>query len=216
MMKQEILYSGPYSINNRLIILKPWTADFNFNEEFPTEIPLWVNFPQLPMNCWGPKSLSMIASALGIPMRAYEYTAKQKRVSYAIILIEINVTTILPDEITVMDPNGRTFQHAILYDWKQLFCEKCQVIGQLKKKEKEPQLEQARRRRGPKRIEQQWVSKNAGISEQAGPSQMQEQQSVQQAGMANGAIPGANPQGFQPARTVQYSISTRVHTPRPA
>lgn len=135
-MKQEILYSGPYSINNRLIILKPWTADFNFNEEFPTEIPLWVNFPQLPMNCWGPKSLSMIASALGIPMRAYEYTAKQKRVSYAIILIEINVTTTLPDEITVMDPNGRTFQHAILYDWKQLFCEKCQVIGQLEKRKR--------------------------------------------------------------------------------
>lgn len=29
---QEIYYSGPYSINNRPMILKPWTSDFDFNE----------------------------------------------------------------------------------------------------------------------------------------------------------------------------------------
>ncbi|MCD7463681.1 hypothetical protein HAX54_051125 [Datura stramonium] len=26
-----------------LVILKPWTPDFDFNKEYPTEIPLWVN-----------------------------------------------------------------------------------------------------------------------------------------------------------------------------
>lgn len=45
-----VYYSGPYSINNRPIILKPRTPEFDFNTEFPTEIPLWVKFPNLPMN----------------------------------------------------------------------------------------------------------------------------------------------------------------------
>lgn len=36
---QEILYTGPYTINNRPIILKQWTSDFDFENEFMTEIP---------------------------------------------------------------------------------------------------------------------------------------------------------------------------------
>lgn len=43
----EVFYAGPYSINNRPILLKAWTPDFDFNVEFPTEIPLWVKFPNL-------------------------------------------------------------------------------------------------------------------------------------------------------------------------
>lgn len=46
----EILYSGPYTINNKPMILKPWTVDFDFNSEFLTEIPLWVKLPNLPMS----------------------------------------------------------------------------------------------------------------------------------------------------------------------
>ena len=43
----EILFSGPYTINNRTIILKQWCPEFDFGSEFLTEIPLWVNFPKL-------------------------------------------------------------------------------------------------------------------------------------------------------------------------
>ena len=36
----EVLFSGPYSINNRPIILKQWCPEFDFGNEFLTEIPL--------------------------------------------------------------------------------------------------------------------------------------------------------------------------------
>lgn len=43
---KEVLYSGPYTINNRPIILKPWSMDFDFSTEHPTKIPLCrLNFP---------------------------------------------------------------------------------------------------------------------------------------------------------------------------
>ena len=63
----EILYSGPYTINNRPIIRKQWCPDFDFRSEFLSEIPLWVNFPILSLNCWGMGSLRRIASAIGVP-----------------------------------------------------------------------------------------------------------------------------------------------------
>lgn len=34
----DVFYSGPYTINSRNIILKPWTNDFDFSNEYPTEI----------------------------------------------------------------------------------------------------------------------------------------------------------------------------------
>lgn len=93
---KEILCAGPYLIANRPMILKQWTPDFDFTEEFPTDIPLWVKFLKLPMFCWGMRSLSRIASVLGKPIFADECTTKQTGVSYARMLIEINVTKELP------------------------------------------------------------------------------------------------------------------------
>ena len=77
--------------------------------EFLTEIPLWVNFPKLPLNCWGVGSLSKIASDIGVSICADECTTKQTRISYARMLVEVNVTKTIPQKIAVVDPNGKTF-----------------------------------------------------------------------------------------------------------
>ncbi|KAK4732123.1 hypothetical protein R3W88_025111 [Solanum pinnatisectum] len=97
---KKVLYSGPHTIGNKPIILKQWTVEFDFTKEFLTDIPLWVYFPNLPMN----------------------YT-------YARILIEVNVTQSLPDQITVMDPIGRCFQHDIWFEWNPNCCDKCIKVG---------------------------------------------------------------------------------------
>ncbi|KAK6791911.1 hypothetical protein RDI58_010992 [Solanum bulbocastanum] len=110
-------WASPYTINNRPIILKPWTVDFDFNKEFPTKIPLWVKFPKLPMSCWGKGSLSRIVSVIGIPIYADECSTKQTRISYARMLIEVNITHSLSAKIVVMDPNGNKFEQEVFYDW---------------------------------------------------------------------------------------------------
>ena len=102
--------------------MKQWSPEFDFGAEFLTEIPLWVNFPKLPLNCWGAGSLSRIASAVGVPIFADECTTKKTRISYARMLIEVNVTKPIPQKITVMDPNGRTFMQDVVTEWKPLYC----------------------------------------------------------------------------------------------
>ncbi|KAG5623025.1 hypothetical protein H5410_008243 [Solanum commersonii] len=75
---KEILFAGPYSKNNKPMILKQWTPKLDFKSEFLTEILLWVTFPKLPLNCWGCDSLSRIVSAIGIPIFVDECTTKNK------------------------------------------------------------------------------------------------------------------------------------------
>lgn len=58
-----------------------------------------------------------------------ECTAKQTRVSFARMLVKINVTRNMPDEITIMGPSGRFLEQTVVYEWKPSFCEVCQVIG---------------------------------------------------------------------------------------
>ncbi|XP_016498965.1 uncharacterized protein LOC107817621 [Nicotiana tabacum] len=143
---KEINYFGPYTFNNRPIILKPWTPDFDFNEEFPTEIPLWVQFPNLPMNCWGHGLLSRMASTIGTPIYADECTAKKTRVSFARMLIEVNITKDL----------------LVRYDWKPEFCQKCLVVGHkcgMKQQQNKQQEKQQGRRREPKKVTREWRCK---------------------------------------------------------
>lgn len=68
------------------------------------------------MSCWGIKSLSKMASVIGIPQFADECTAKQTRIYYAKILIEVKVIKSLPEEMILEDPLGSKFQHKVIYE----------------------------------------------------------------------------------------------------
>ncbi|XP_060210421.1 uncharacterized protein LOC132637331 [Lycium barbarum] len=125
----EVFYAGPYSINNKPMILKKWCPNFDFNAEFLTAIPLWVKLPKLPVSCWSSVSLSKIASTLGILLFADECTTNQTRISYARMLIKVDVTRPVPDFIPVMDPSGQVFQQQVGFEWKPEYCEKCLKLG---------------------------------------------------------------------------------------
>ncbi|XP_019260265.1 PREDICTED: uncharacterized protein LOC109238288 [Nicotiana attenuata] len=126
--RDEVLYSGPHMLNNKPIMAKMWSADFDFNKEVLQTIPVWVKYPNLPLNCWGKRSLSRISSGLGIPLYADAYTTQVDRISYARVLIEMDVTKKLPRSIKVTDPNGREFIQEIAYDWVPEFCTKCMQV----------------------------------------------------------------------------------------
>ena len=154
----EILFSG-YTVNNRPIILKQWCPDFDLGNEFLTEIPLWVKFPKLPLNCWGVGSLSRIASAIGVPLFADECTTKQTRISYARMLVEVNVTKAIPQKIAVVDPNGKTFLQDVVLEWRPQYCDQCQKLGHVCQVEAVSKEEATKKRRPWKKVTQTWQYK---------------------------------------------------------
>ncbi|XP_033509708.1 uncharacterized protein [Nicotiana tomentosiformis] len=120
--RDEVLFSGPHTMNNRPVIVRIWEADFDFNKEVLRMIPLWIKMLNLPLSYWSMDSLSRIGSVLGRPIYADECTTNVDRVSYARMLIEIDVTKPLPDSIKARDPMGKAFDQEIKYDWKPTYC----------------------------------------------------------------------------------------------
>ncbi|XP_056688055.1 uncharacterized protein [Spinacia oleracea] len=127
--RDAVLVAGPHTFFGRPMITKPWTASFNFKEEVLRVIPVWVRLPNLPLCCWGPDSLSKIGSLIGVPLFADECTSKQLRISFARMLIEVDVTKDMPKSVLIQDSTGRSFTQKVDYDWLPPFCKDCKVIG---------------------------------------------------------------------------------------
>lgn len=62
-------------------------------------------------------------------MFTYECTRMQSIISYARVLIDMDVTQHMPEEIAITDPCGRIFTQSVEYDWKPQYCTKCAQVG---------------------------------------------------------------------------------------
>ncbi|RZB52267.1 hypothetical protein D0Y65_048636 [Glycine soja] len=111
------------------LLIREWRPGFKIKDELLRTLPIWVKLPQLPIILWGDTSLNKIGSALGNPIMTDECTANRLRVSYARILVEMDITNELPQTITIADNEGEKIQQAIEYEWRPLFCNKCQKVG---------------------------------------------------------------------------------------
>ncbi|CAK8531390.1 unnamed protein product [Lathyrus sativus] len=127
--RDEVLLRGPYMLRNIPLLIREWRPDFKIKDELLQTLPIWVKLPQLPIVLWGDTSLNKIGSALGKPIMTDECTANRLRVSYARILVEMDITKELPQSITIADHAGEKMQQAIEYEWRPLFCNKCQKVG---------------------------------------------------------------------------------------
>ncbi|CAK8532363.1 unnamed protein product [Lathyrus sativus] len=127
--RDEVMLRGPYMLRNIPLLIREWRPDFKIKDELLRTLPIWVKLPQLPIVLWGDTSLNKIGSALGKPIMTDECTANRLRVSYAHILVEMDITKELPQSITITDPAGEKMQQSIEYEWRPLFCNKCQKVG---------------------------------------------------------------------------------------
>ncbi|KAM3337632.1 hypothetical protein P3S68_031957 [Capsicum galapagoense] len=100
--RDRVMQAGPYTFHNKPFILQHWEIDFDFDPEYIRRIPLWVQFPGLPVGYWSTKALSKIASVVGKPLYTDKVTAEIERILYARVLIEIDVSRVLPENIELI------------------------------------------------------------------------------------------------------------------
>lgn len=81
--------------------------------------------PGLPLSCWGMDSLSRIGSVQGTPLYADSAITCQSRISFARMLIEIDVTQPVQRNVVVAEPSGRQFNQQIVYEWDPAYCHSC-------------------------------------------------------------------------------------------
>ncbi|XP_058776921.1 uncharacterized protein LOC131651266 [Vicia villosa] len=124
-----VMMKGPYTLRNIPLIIKEWRPDYNVKEDLLRTLPIWIKLPKLPLHLWGARCLNKIGSLLGIPLVTDECTTHKLRVSYARILVEVDITRKLIDEINIKDLEGRKLKQPIEYEWRPKFCDKCQRVG---------------------------------------------------------------------------------------
>lgn len=131
---ERVLASGPYFIYGRALLLRLILENLCFQEEDYSIVPIWVQFHNLPLQCWNTRAISKIASKLGKPLCVDNFTLERKRISYARVLIEID-TSISPLEMfDVKLPSGLVYSQYVYYENMPKFCNHCFMFGHIREK----------------------------------------------------------------------------------
>lgn len=93
-------------MGSRPIIVKRWSHAFSLKDEILRVVPIWVQFPNLPLNCWVVQTLSNIVSVIGLPLYADKCPSKQQRFSFASVLVEVDLTKPLHKNVTIGGRDG--------------------------------------------------------------------------------------------------------------
>ena len=102
---------------------------FDFATTDMARVPVWVKFPNLPLKCWSPTCLSKIASVIGKSIHCDMLTTSMSRLSYARVLIEVDLLVELPNSINIVLPNGMPLLKLVGYKTLPRFCKHCRFFG---------------------------------------------------------------------------------------
>ncbi|XP_073300490.1 uncharacterized protein [Primulina huaijiensis] len=126
--KERVLEGGPYMVFGFHIFLKEMPRCFRFREEDMNSVPSWVQIHGLSPDCWNYSILSKLASKVGKLIHMDMLTHERKRVKYACVLIEMEVSKQRIGELDVELPFGDI---KIRFEYEQDFkvCEICHHAG---------------------------------------------------------------------------------------
>jgi len=127
----SVLNGGPYFIYGRCLMLKNMPRCFRFGgEEFAT-VPVWVQLPDLPLECWNARALSKIASRIGKPISTDKMTLTKERLSFARVMVEVDASKELVSSLEIKLPTGDIYDQLVVFEVKPKYCKKCKVFGHM-------------------------------------------------------------------------------------
>jgi hypothetical protein len=125
----EILESRVWHVSNKPLILRKWQPGMQILKLTLSSVPVWVKLINLPMEFWTPKCLSYVASGIGIPLCADKVTEEQKRLRFACVLVEMDVNSVCPKELSLCRGNGTIVTVGVEYPWLPPKCSTCGNFG---------------------------------------------------------------------------------------
>ncbi|KAI3451254.1 hypothetical protein Pfo_007919 [Paulownia fortunei] len=113
MDRDKVLNGGPYF----------------FDDDEIRTVPVWINLPGLPLECWNSMELSKIASKVGKSISTDKLTHTKKRLSYARVLVEVDAAKELIRTIKIKLPNGKNMEQQVVFEFEPKYCENCKTLG---------------------------------------------------------------------------------------
>jgi hypothetical protein len=119
---------GSMNLKPGVLRLSKWTNDFNPYTQRQTHAQIWIRLMELPQEYWRQRTLFEIASAVGTPLALDESTNHRTFGHYARVLVDIDLSRRIFDEITV-ERDGYQFKLGVVYERLPEFCNHCNIIG---------------------------------------------------------------------------------------
>lgn len=79
-------------------------------------MPIWIKLLELNLRLWDSEILSAVVSVVGTPLKSDDHTAKETRLSFARILVEIKADSDLANEATISLHDGENFVQNIEFE----------------------------------------------------------------------------------------------------
>ena len=106
-------------------MLKIMPRCFRFGGEEMASVPVWVQLSDLPIDCWNGRALSKIASRIGKPITTDKMTCTKERLSYARVMVEVDVSKVLVTSMEIKLPTGDIYEQRVVFENVPKFCKKC-------------------------------------------------------------------------------------------
>ena len=87
-------------MDKRKLLLIPWSPSQD-EDLWPAVTPVWIGFKGIPYHCWSRDILISIVGTIGKPLRLDEIIASQRMLSFARVLVSLNVANVCPSSIIV-------------------------------------------------------------------------------------------------------------------
>ncbi|KAL3846281.1 hypothetical protein ACJIZ3_003684 [Penstemon smallii] len=111
-------FAGSIFYFGRPLLLKIMPKCFEFGDEGVSDVPVWVNLPDLPLDCSNAKALSKIVSKIGKPIAMDKLTHTKERLSYARVM-----------SVSIQLPTGIIRKQPVVYEYQPRFCKECKTFG---------------------------------------------------------------------------------------
>ncbi|XP_074277563.1 uncharacterized protein LOC141601198 [Silene latifolia] len=100
----------------------------DFVKEKVDVVPVWVRLAGIPLKFWG-DCLPKIAGLVGKYVQRDKDTHDKVRLSYARVLVELQMDQKLPDFVKFVDDCGNLVKVRVNYEWRPVSCVSCKGLG---------------------------------------------------------------------------------------
>ncbi|KAL2938353.1 hypothetical protein RDABS01_021802 [Bienertia sinuspersici] len=125
----KALTGDPQFFDYKPLIMKQWSPDIELHKENVKTVPIWIRMPNLDLKYWGQGCLHKLGDIIGTTLKVDNVTMNKDRLSYARILVEVELDKELPNYIRFQNEKGLPVQQNIEYEWRPTFCTVCKKYG---------------------------------------------------------------------------------------
>ncbi|KAK8683909.1 hypothetical protein V6N13_039954 [Hibiscus sabdariffa] len=128
-VRDWVLESGPWHIQQKVIVLRKWMHGLSFEELKLDSAPVWVKLWHVPLELFSQKGLSYIASAIGKPLYSDSSTAMKQQLEFVKICIEVAANDDIPSSVLIELGDGNMVPVTVEIVWSPPKCKHCSIFG---------------------------------------------------------------------------------------